>query len=56
MSIQLNIFKDKYKILTLIDDNKTYKRLSMGINKCKLVIKHIKDIEEFIVNNDIKDI
>ena len=45
--IEFTTYKDK-PILILRDNEKTYRKLSFGYNKAKLIIEHMEAIEKFV--------
>lgn len=46
------LYKNK-PILVITDDSKTYRRISFGINKAKLILSAIAQIQEFIKENEV---
>ena len=51
--IKYQIYKDK-PIMLISDDVKVHRRISFGVNKAKLIISSIKEIEEFVKREDNK--
>jgi hypothetical protein len=54
--IERTLFKDK-PILVITDDEKKYRRISIGTFKAKLILKNLEEIKKFVDENegDIKE-